>query len=98
MKLPPKPKYPSWLFKLKFEADPFGHMDAIYKDYGDIVTIMSDSQPIIYISNPQGIKQIFSNTKEITAPGALNQSFAMGTGKQGVLQLDGLRHKIDVSY
>ncbi|MBW4506987.1 MAG: cytochrome P450 [Scytonematopsis contorta HA4267-MV1] len=93
MKLPPKPKDPNWLFNLKFQTDPFGQMDYIYKHYGDIVTIMSDSQPIIYISNPQGIKQLFSNTKEITSPGILNESFAMGTGEQGVLQLDGLRHK-----
>ncbi len=93
MKLPPKPKDPNWLFYLKFEADPFGYMDFIYKQYGDIVTILSGSQTVIYISNPQGIKEIFTNTKEITARGALNQSFAMGTGKQGVLQLDGLRHK-----
>ncbi|NJM72608.1 MAG: cytochrome P450 [Scytonema sp. RU_4_4] len=93
MKLPPKPRDPNWLFYLKFKADPLGYMDVIYKHYGDIVTIVSDSQPMIYISNPQGIKEIFSNTKEITASGALNQSFAMGTGKEGVLQLDGLRHK-----
>jgi cytochrome P450 family 110 len=93
MKLPPRPKDPNWLFNLKFQTDPFGQMDYIYKHYGDIVTIMSDSQPIIYISNPQGIKQLFSNTKEITSPGILNESFAMGTGEQGVLQLDGLRHK-----
>ena len=93
MKLPPTTKDPNWLFYLKFQTDPFGYMDLIYKKYGDIITLMFDSQPTIYISNPQGIKEVFNNTKEITASGALNESFAIGTGKQGVLQLDGLRHK-----
>lgn len=93
MKLPPGPKTPLWLLNLQFEADPFGYMDAQGKRYGDIVTVMSGSTPIIYVSNPLGIKEIFTNTKEIAARGALNQNFALGTGNQGVLQLDGLVHK-----
>lgn len=93
MKLPAGPKTPSWLLNQQFQANPFGYMDAVYKRYGDIVTIMSGSTPIVHISNPSGMKQIFTNTKEITARGALNQSFALFTGNQGVLQLDGFRHK-----
>lgn len=93
MKLPPGPKTPFWLLNLQFESDPFGYMDAQGKRYGDIVTVMSGSTPIVYVSNPLGIKQIFTNTKEIAARGALNQNFALGTGNQGVLQLDGLVHK-----
>lgn len=93
MKLPPGPKTPSWLLSMQFEADPFGYMDAISQRYGDIVTIMSGSTPLVYVSNPLGIKEIFANTKEITARGELNQNFALMTGSQGVLQLDGLVHK-----
>ncbi|MBN3958494.1 cytochrome P450 [Nostoc sp. NMS8] len=93
MKLPPKPKTPLWLLNLLFEADPFGYMDAIFKRYGDIVTLISDPTPIIYVSNPLGIKEVFTNTKEIAARGELNQDFALMTGNQGVLQLDGLIHK-----
>lgn len=93
MKLPPGPKTPSWLLNLQFEANSFGYMDNIYRRYGDIVTIMSDSTPVVYVSNSLGIKQIFYNTKEISARGALNQDFALMTGQQGILQLDGLRHK-----
>ncbi|MEH2349582.1 MAG: cytochrome P450 [Nostoc sp.] len=93
MKLPPKPRTPSWLLYLQFEANPFAYMDAIFKRYGDIVMITLGSTPIVYVSNPLGNKQIFSNTKEITASGKLNQDFALFTGNQGVLQLDGLIHK-----
>lgn len=92
MKLPPGPKTPTWLLNQQLQTDPFGCMDAIFKRYGDIVTVMSNTTPIVYVSNPAGIKQIFTNI-EITARGALNRSFALLTGTQGVLQLDGLRHK-----
>ncbi|PMB47865.1 cytochrome P450 [Fischerella thermalis CCMEE 5205] len=93
MKLPPGPKTPSWLIAWQFEANPFGYMDAISKRYGDIVTLMFGSTPIVYISNPLVIKEIFTNTKEIAARGELNLDFALMTGNQGVLQLDGLIHK-----
>ena len=93
MKLPPRLKTPSWLFALQFNADPFGCMDAISKRYGDIVTLMLGSTPTVYVSNPLGIKEIFTNTKEISASGKLNRGFALMTGKQGLLQLDGMRHK-----
>ncbi|GJD16856.1 cytochrome P450 [Rivularia sp. IAM M-261] len=93
MKLPPGPKTPSWLLGLQFEADVFSYMDAISKRYGDIVTVMFGSTPTVYVSNPSGIKEIFTQSKEIVARGALNQDFALFTGEQGVLQLDGLRHK-----
>ncbi|MEH2354900.1 cytochrome P450 [Nostoc sp.] len=93
MKLPPGPKTPFWLLSLQFEADPFGYMDSMYKRYGDIVTLMFGSTPIVYVSSPLGIKEVFTNTKEIAARGELNQEFALMTGNQGVLQLDGLIHK-----
>ncbi|WDD36960.1 cytochrome P450 (plasmid) [Nostoc sp. UHCC 0926] len=93
MTLPPGPKTPSWLLNQQFKADPFGYMDAISRHYGDVVTIMSGSTSIVYVSNPSGIKQIFTNAKEIIAPGTLNQGFVLTTGNQGILQLDGLRHK-----
>lgn len=93
MKLPPGPKTPFWLLILKFEIDPFGYLNDIFKRYGDIVTVMFGSTPIVYVSNPLGIKEIFTNTKEIAARGELNEEFALMTGNQGVLQLDGLIHK-----
>ena len=96
MNLPAGPKTPTWLLNQQFQADPFGYMDAVYKRYGDIFTIMSESPPVVpmvYVCNPSGIKQIFTNTKEIIARGALNSDFALATGNQGVLQLDGFRHK-----
>lgn len=61
--------------------------------YGDIFTIMSDSTPLVFVGNPQGMKQIFTNTTEIIASGKLNEEAAPLVGKNGLLLLDGLRHR-----
>lgn len=98
MTLPPGPKTPISLLQqqLTSAADPLGYLDAIYKRYGDIITIMSGSTPIVFVSNPLGIKQYLSNTKEITIYGhpSGDPTITVGQiGEQGILHLDGLIHK-----
>ena len=93
MKLPPGPKTPTWLLNIQFASDPIGYMNTITKRYGEIFTIMFGSTPVVFISNPEGLKEIFTNTKEITAPGELNQGLSLLGGSNGLLLLDGLRHK-----
>ncbi|MCL1472550.1 cytochrome P450 [Argonema antarcticum] len=93
MNLPSGPKAPIWLQYLKIATNPIGYMDSVGKRYGDIFTITFGDTPVLFVSNPQGIEQIFSNTKEITAAGELNRDMALITGDRGILQLDGLRHK-----
>lgn len=92
MQLPPGPKTSTWLLNLQFAADPFGYMDAIGKRYGDIFTVMSGSTPVVIVSNPQGIKEIFTK-KEITAPGELNRGLSVLDAHNGLLSIDGLPHK-----
>jgi cytochrome P450 len=96
MTLPPGPKIPLWLLRQQLDTNPLGCLDTIYKRYGDIVTIMSGSTPVIYVSNPSGIKQYLTNTKEITIsslpPG--NSPITVGQmGQQGILHIEGLVHK-----
>ena len=88
-KLPPGPKIPFWLIALQLNADPFGFMDAIYKRYGDIITIMFGSTPTVYISNPLGIKEIFTNTKE----NSIKQSISNCNG----IQSDKIQIKLVIS-
>ncbi|WDD36961.1 cytochrome P450 (plasmid) [Nostoc sp. UHCC 0926] len=92
MQLPPGPKTSTWLLNLQFAADPFGYMDAIGKRYGDIFTIMVGSTPVVIVSNPQGIKEIFTK-KEIISPGELNRGLSVLDAHNGLLSIDGLRHK-----
>ncbi|MBD2775776.1 cytochrome P450 [Iningainema tapete] len=93
MKLPPGPKASFRLLSRQFKTDPLGLMDTMSDRYGDIFTIMAGSTPLVIVSNPQGIKQIFTSAKEIIASGKLNQGAAPLVGFNGLLMLDGLRHK-----
>ena len=93
MKLPEGPKYSPQFLSRQFKTDPLGFMDAIGDRYGDIFTIMAGSIPVVIVSNPQGIKQIFTSTKEIIASGQLNHGAIPLVGLNGLLMLDGLRHK-----
>ncbi|RAM48432.1 MAG: cytochrome P450 [Hapalosiphonaceae cyanobacterium JJU2] len=96
MTLPPGPKIPLWLLRQQLDTNPLGCLDVISKRYGDIVTIMSGFTPIVYVSNPSGIKQYLTNTKEITIsslpPG--DSPITVGQmGQQGILHIEGLIHK-----
>jgi cytochrome P450 len=93
MNLPQGPKLPAWLLRMQFAADPLGFLDKMSQRYGDIFTIISDSTPLVFVGNPQGMKQIFTNTTEIIASGELNEEAAPLVGKNGLLLLDGLRHR-----
>ncbi len=96
MKLPPTVKIPYWLLYYQLKNNPIGLMDALYKRYGDIFTVMFGSTPTVYVSNPSGIKQILSNTKEIIAPSLYGEdsNITVGKiGKQGILHIGGLVHK-----
>ena len=93
MKLPDGPKASPRSLSHQFKTDPLGFMDAMGDRYGDIFTILSGDTPLVIVSNPQGMKQIFTSAKEITASGKLNQGGAPLVGNNGLLMLDGLRHK-----
>ncbi|MHC5726736.1 MAG: cytochrome P450, partial [Nostoc sp.] len=93
MKLPEGPKDSPRSLSHHFKTDPLGFMDAMGDRYGDIFTILGGDTPLVIVSNPQGMKQIFTSAKEITASGKLNQGGAPLVGNNGLLMLDGLRHK-----
>ncbi|MEH1820691.1 MAG: cytochrome P450 [Nostoc sp.] len=92
MNLPDGPKTSPQLLS-QFETDPLSFMDTMSDRYGDIFTIMVDSKPLVIVSNPEGMKQIFTNAKEIIASGKLNQGGESIVGNNGLLALDGLRHR-----
>lgn len=93
MNLPSGPKAPIWLEYFKIATNPIHYIDDLAKRYGDIYTITFGDTPVLFVSNPQAIEQIFTNTKQLPASGELNRGMALITGERGILQLDGLRHK-----
>jgi cytochrome P450 len=93
MKLPQGSKSPSLLQNIQLMSDFLGYLEELGKRYGDIYTIHFMGKPTVLVSNPEGIKKIFTNTKEITASGELNKLTAPVAGSEGIMVLDGLRHK-----
>ncbi|AKG21609.1 cytochrome P450 [Calothrix sp. 336/3] len=93
MNLPQGPKLPAWWLRMQFTADPLRFLDQMNQRYGDTFTIMSESTPLIFVGNPQGMKQVFTNTTEIIASGELNAESAPLVGQNGLLLLDGIRHR-----
>jgi cytochrome P450 len=93
MKLPQGPKSPALLQNIQLMGDFLGYLEELGKRYGDIYTMHFMGRPTVFVSNPEGIKKIFTNTKEITASGELNKLTAPVAGSEGIMVLDGLRHK-----
>ncbi|YAF94011.1 MAG: cytochrome P450 [Nodularia sp. CChRGM 3473] len=93
MKFPQGPKAPGWSQKLQFMTNSLGYLETNAKLYGDIFTIELDSRPTVFVSNPLGIQQIFSNKKEIIASGEVHRIFAPLIGTSGLMNLDGSPHR-----
>ncbi|MBV8887596.1 MAG: cytochrome P450 [Chroococcidiopsidaceae cyanobacterium CP_BM_RX_35] len=96
MKLPNGPKSPYWLQLIQWIADPVSYMETAVQRYGDIFTTPfgKNSRPLLYVSNPQALKQILSkDTKQLTAPGELNDILRPLIGNQSVIMLNGNRHQ-----
>ena len=91
-------KTPHWLQMMKYIIDPIGFLDKTAKRYGDIFTLSgslstADPKPVVVVTHPQAIQQIFTRPQEITSPGELHQSMAPFVGDNSLFVIDGIRHQ-----
>ncbi|MEH2296290.1 cytochrome P450 [Nostoc sp.] len=96
MKLPNGPQTPAFLLMLRWIITPMSFMEACTKSYGEIFTLRLDKNlpPLVIVSNPQAQQQILTNdTKELEAPGDLNQVFEPLLGKHSVISISGAEHQ-----
>ncbi|MEH2067578.1 MAG: cytochrome P450 [Nostoc sp.] len=96
MKLPNGPQIPAISQMVRWIANPMSFMEACAKRYGEIFTLRLDKNlpPIVIVSNPQAQQQILTNdTKELEAPGDLNQIFESLVGKHSVITISGAEHQ-----
>lgn len=96
MKLPNGPKSPYWLQLMQWIADPVSYMETAAQRYGDIFTTPfgKNSSPLLYVSNPPALKQILTkDTKQLTAPGEMNEILRPLLGDQSVIMLNRDRHQ-----
>ena len=101
-KLPDGPKTPKLLQQLHSLADPLGYLEAAAREpYGDIFqantlglsVAAGFSGPLIFVSHPQALQQIFMNPKQFTSPGELNGFMRPFVGDYGLVTASGSSHK-----
>lgn len=96
MPLPNGPKTPAFFQIMRWVFSPMSYMEACVQTYGDSFSLKLDinSPPIVFVSHPQAIQQILtSDTKELEAPGDLNDIFEYLLGKNSVILLSGTQHQ-----
>ncbi|MBD2360542.1 cytochrome P450 [Anabaena minutissima FACHB-250] len=96
MQLPKTPKTPPVIQMLNWIFRPMAYMEECTKRYGDIfaLKLQKDLPPLVFVSNPQDQQQILSHdTKELEAPGDLNDLFEGLLGKRSVITLSGAEHQ-----
>ncbi|WP_375512059.1 cytochrome P450 [uncultured Nostoc sp.] len=96
MKFPNGPQTPAVLQMVRWIANPMSFMEACAKSYGEIFTLRLDKNlpPMVIVSNPQAQQQILTNdTKELEAPGDVNQLFEPLLGKHSVITISGAEHQ-----
>ena len=97
MTLPNGPKTPRILrifrrFKLIFR--PLEYLEDYAQSYGDIFKIGGEtSPPFVYISNPEGIKQVLTAEPELFAVGRGNRILRFLLGDNSLILMDGNAHQ-----
>ncbi|BAZ79208.1 cytochrome P450 [Sphaerospermopsis kisseleviana CS-549] len=96
MPLPTGPKTPATLQMLRWVFSPMSYMEECAKTYGDIFTLKLDYNlpPMVFIHSPEAMQEVLSkDTKELEAPGDLNQLFEGLLGKNSLISQSGKEHQ-----
>ena len=95
-RLPDGPSGPLWLRRLRFInwiLRPFEVMEARAKKYGDIFAIAKNvSPPMVYLSNPAAIEQVFANP-EFFDTSSGNDILLPLVGANSLFLLEGMKHQ-----
>ncbi|MBW4511502.1 MAG: cytochrome P450 [Scytonematopsis contorta HA4267-MV1] len=95
MKWPDGPQTPALLQSINLVVNPLKYLDKCAKYYGDIFTIRFLSYPpVVVISNPQGMEEIFTaNPKQFNSGEANRMLPRTFSGDSSLLVLDGNLHQ-----
>lgn len=95
MTLPPSPSTPPLVQMLQWIARPMALMEDCTKRYGDCFTLPVGRNfgPVVFVSNPQAMQEILSDSKNWDTPGEFNGIFEPLLGKHSVITVSGARHK-----
>lgn len=95
MKLPDGPQTPLWLETIQFILRPVEFLEARQEQYGDAFTIGDrNHSPVVYLSHPQAIKEIFSADPSLFDTGRAQKPLVQPLfGEQSLALLDGEPHQ-----
>ena len=95
MKLPDGPKTAPWLQLIQWIADPLGYMETCAQGYGDVFTVRLGRvfPPLVFVSNPQAIQEIFTADPKRFDSGRSNRILQPLVGENSLFLLDGDRHQ-----
>lgn len=92
--LPDGPKLPRFRQLINWIVNPFGYLEECAQRYGDIFTLrLSGFEPLVIISHPQGIQEIFTANAQQFDIGRSNGIIRPLVGDNSLLLLDGDRHR-----
>ncbi|MCH4905821.1 cytochrome P450 [Cylindrospermopsis raciborskii CHAB3438] len=93
MKLPGESQTPRFLQRINWVFNPVQLMEKSAQAYGDFFTLkLSSQEPIVFISNPQAIQQIFTSPLE-NFEGVSNKLLKPLLGENSLLLIDGENHR-----
>jgi len=94
MKLPDGPRTPSIVQLIQWIASPLELLESAQKKYGDTFTLQLGSyRPLVFISNPQAIQEIFTASPEQFDAGSGNEILRPLLGDQSLTLMEGARHQ-----
>ncbi|MDX6669391.1 MAG: cytochrome family, partial [Solirubrobacteraceae bacterium] len=93
MSLPPGPRLPKLLQTARVAADPLRFYQQSQRRYGDLFTLRYHPfGTLVYVCDPQAIKQIFTGDPAVFHAGDANQFMEPLLGRRSVLLLDRDEH------
>jgi cytochrome P450 family 110 len=94
MTLPEGPKAHPLMQLFAWIADPLDYLDRCSKSYGDVFTLrIAGFEPLVVISNLQGIQEIFNKDSKEFDAGRSNEIVRFLVGDNSIFLMDGDRHK-----
>lgn len=96
MPQPKGPTTPTNLQILRWVFSPMPYMEECVKNYGDIFTLKLNPNlpPIVFVHTPEAMQEVLNNdTKELEAPGDLNEPFKYLLGNNSMILLSGAQHQ-----
>ncbi|MBD2567555.1 cytochrome P450 [Anabaena lutea] len=94
MQLPGESQTSRFIQRLQWVFNPLQLMETSAKTHGDFFTLrLTTEQPIVFISNPQAIQEIFTTPPEYFDAGRGNKLIKPLVGENSLLLLDGAPHQ-----